>query len=643
MAVKAAQRLDAAVVRALKGSPLPGLTLILVDKQRPTPTLQHYGVAHLHLQQLEKTRPVGPETIFPIGASLMKNFMAVLAVQLQARGKLRLDDPITTYLPNLRLKQEKNAPPITLRHLLTHTSGIREYRHLKDIMTMAMDLVPLPQAFRRSNTGSAATTLADYYCGMSALPIQAVGLPGKQHIKSHHNYGLLALVCEQVVASSSSSNNGSNSAGQSDPDICSLLHQQIFSPLGMTRTDTLLPKSDTTKLTSSFTWSKKEGFTLVPPHMNFDACKGRPHAVGGSVYSTAQDMASYLRALIDPENSSNHTLSEQMLDELLRPVYQKDVFLPAQALSFAVEESFSPVDTEVAYVTCGQGMSFAGYQTALVFSRARGVGVGVLCNAGSDSYELSQVAAEAFQEVSRRAEEARGEGLGSGVVVGGGEGRGSCDGGSTGSSVERRLPSSPAPTLPQEQQQPPQLHPLNLRSLRCLEQPQHLLHSFGMHAPGFEAAVLWPLLIGVYQAPLSQLSARVLWTLGGEVQIYVQDSRLCMRALWGPLRTRLFTKEKGLVLSPARDGHPLHFSVEGAPRQVLCTPVGGRTDIVFTLEGGEGGREGGEMTVGLVTLRKTKWYWSMRVWMTGFLAYQSLQLVGRGKFVEIVTSLLVVG
>ena len=44
----------------------------------------------------------------------------------------------------------------------------------------------------------------------------------------------------------------------------------------------------------------------------------------------------------------------------------------------------------MAYITCGQGMGFGGYQTALCFSRQRGVGVAVLCNAGSDSYELSQ-------------------------------------------------------------------------------------------------------------------------------------------------------------------------------------------------------------------------------------------------------------
>ena len=42
----------------------------------------------------------------------------------------------------------------------------------------------------------------------------------------------------------------------------------------------------------------------------------------------------------------------------------------------------------------------------------------------------------------------------------------------------------------------------------------------------------------------------------------------------------------------------------------------------------------------MVTLRKTKWYCSMRVWMMSFLAYQSLQLVGGGKFIEILSSLL---
>lgn len=574
---------------------MPGLSLVLVDRRQPTPTFHHYGVAHLDLGALARTQPVALDTVFPIGASLAKNFVAVAVAQLHAQGKLRLDEPITTYLPHLRIEQSAKgaAPPITLRHLLSHTSGMREYRHRKDILNLVKE-VAVPKALRGGNNASAAVaapvSLADYYCGPAALPIQVVGTPGKQHIKSHHNYGLLALACEAVVKGE---------------DIHSLLHKQLFLPLGMTHTDLVLSEKNKKHLTSSFAWSKKEGFSPLPAGTSgFDASKGRPRAVGGTAYSNVQDMARYVRALIDPAGSSNGALSESMLDELLRPVYQKDAFLPAQALSFAVEESFPPLaDPEVGYVTCGQGMSFAGYQTAVVFSRQRGVGVGVLCNAGSDSYELSQVAAEAFAEVSRRAVDA------SSTV------------GST--ALPPRKEDEGVATEAQQQ-------------LKCLEQAQQLKKAFGMGAPGFEAAVLWPQVVGVYQLPLAMLSARVLWTLGGEVQIYVEDSRLRMRALWGPLRTRLFTKEKGLVLSPARDGHPLHYSVSGAARQVLSTPVSGSTDIAFDLETGE-------MSIGLVTLRKSPWYQSMRLWAMGLLAYQSLKLIGRGKFIEIMTSLFVLG
>lgn len=91
--------------------------------------------------------------------------------------------------------------------------------------------------------------------------------------------------------------------------------------------------------------------------------------------------------------------------------------------------------------------------------------------------------------------------------------------------------------------------------------------------------------------------------------MYIDDSRLRMRALWGPLRTKVgvraqsaatmrtrffgllfsripqpnpkhthtrariqlfYTKEKGQILMPARDGHPLHYSVAGNARQVCA-------------------------------------------------------------------------
>lgn len=573
------------------------------------------------------------ETIFPIGASLTKNFVALLVVQLHVKGKLSLDDPITTYLPNLRINQlEKGAPPITLRHLLSHTSGIREYRNRHDILRMMKEFAPWPKiGVKRPRSEAAA--LRDYYCGPAALPVQAVGIPGRQHIKSHHNYGLLALACEEVAAAC----DANSSRRSSRTGIRSLLRANVFQPLRMTSTDLQVPEGHSRDLTTSFRWAKKEGFLPIPAHGVFDPGQGRPSGVGGLSYSSAQDMGRYLQALVDPAQSANGALSETMLDELLRPSYQKDAFLPAQALSFAVEESFDPVDREVAYVTCGQGMSFAGYQTALIFSRHRGVGAGVLCNAGSDSYELSRVAAMAFQEVSRQASDAR---AGSVWCETRGDGAGKELPQEGSSRTEQR--KREFGVTDQQEDVPVVAQPISTREepapcqLRSSSHARPWRQAFGMRAPGFEAAVLWPQVVGVYQLPWKEFSARVMWTLGGEVQVYVEDSRLRMRALWGPLRTRLFNKEKGLVLLPAQDGHPLHFSVEGAGRQVLSTPVRGGTDIAFDVTTGG-------MTLGMVTLQRTRWYFSLRVWAMGFLAMESLRLIGRGKFVEIMTSLLLWG
>ena len=79
----------------------------------------------------------------------------------------------------------------------------------------------------------------------------------------------------------------------------------------------------------------------------------------------------------------------------------------------------------------------------------------------------------------------------------------------------------------------------------------------------------------MYQTPLSQLSARVLWTLGGEAQIYVEDSHLRMRALWGPLRTRLFTKGEGLVLVSGEGWASLAFFGGGGAEAGIVYACGG--------------------------------------------------------------------
>ncbi len=66
---------------------------------------------------------VGPKTAFLLG-SMSKSFTAVAVMQLVEAGKLDLDMPVRTYLPDFRVADEAASGQITLRHLLHHTSGI---------------------------------------------------------------------------------------------------------------------------------------------------------------------------------------------------------------------------------------------------------------------------------------------------------------------------------------------------------------------------------------------------------------------------------------------------------------------------------------------------------------------------------------
>lgn len=67
--------------------------------------------------------PATPDTLFQIG-SLTKMYTATLIMQLVDEGRVHLDDPVTTYLPGLRLLGDPDLSEITVRSLVTHTSGI---------------------------------------------------------------------------------------------------------------------------------------------------------------------------------------------------------------------------------------------------------------------------------------------------------------------------------------------------------------------------------------------------------------------------------------------------------------------------------------------------------------------------------------
>ncbi|MFO7678948.1 MAG: serine hydrolase domain-containing protein [Chloroflexota bacterium] len=172
----------------------PGLSIAIIHDQELV-WAQGFGYASV-AQQI----PAAPQTIYRI-ASITKLFTATAVLQLRDAGKLQLDNPIRRYLPWFDIQSRfPDAPPVTLRHLLTHTAGL-----------------PRESAFPYWTDNQFPSREALKV----RLPDQTAALPTETRWK-YSNLGL-SLAGEIVTAVS----------GQPYPDY---VHTHILQPLGMTDT-----------------------------------------------------------------------------------------------------------------------------------------------------------------------------------------------------------------------------------------------------------------------------------------------------------------------------------------------------------------------------------------------------------------------
>ncbi len=153
-----------------------------------------YGMA-----SLDRRARNTPETVFPIG-SISKQFTAMLVALLAEEGKLGLDDDIRKHLPEMPAYER----PITVRHLVHHTSGLRDYQALRFLAGFAPSDLELARVL--------------------ALVARQKGLqfpPGERFEYSNTNYVLLRVIAERA-------------AGKPIRDLAA---ERLFAPLGMTRSE----------------------------------------------------------------------------------------------------------------------------------------------------------------------------------------------------------------------------------------------------------------------------------------------------------------------------------------------------------------------------------------------------------------------
>ena len=110
---------DVVVAAAMKDQNIPAVS-IAIARAGSTLVAKGYGLANVELDV-----KASPSTVYRIG-SLTKQFTAAAVMRLVEAGKISLDDPIEKYLPDYPVGGRR----ITIRHLLTHTSGIKSYTGL---------------------------------------------------------------------------------------------------------------------------------------------------------------------------------------------------------------------------------------------------------------------------------------------------------------------------------------------------------------------------------------------------------------------------------------------------------------------------------------------------------------------------------
>ena len=244
---------------------IPGLSLAVV-RSGEVIKAGGYGLANVELNS-----PATTETIYQSG-SVGKQFTATLVMMLVEDGKIGLDDPISRFF--------QDAPAtwkgITVRHLLTHTSGI------SDKLYDQIDL-------RRDYTED------ELYHKITSLPLDFV--PGEKWNYSNPGYLMLGILIRKVT-------------GEFYGD---LLQKRIFNPLGMA-TARIISEAD-------IVMNRAAGYRLVKGELKNQEWVAPMTNISadGSLYLTVLDMAKWDAALY-----TEKLLKKASLDKMWTPVRLND-------------------------------------------------------------------------------------------------------------------------------------------------------------------------------------------------------------------------------------------------------------------------------------------------------------------------------
>lgn len=344
------------VRRGMARSKTPGVVVGLVRPGRP-PFAQGFG-----FRDREAGLPATPRTMFGI-ASVTKSFTALAILRLAEERRLRVSDPVTRHLPELRIPGADPHRPIRIHHFLTHSSGLPPLPSIyyTSMRSVRRDPPFDPKVARRVGIDLEHPPI-DTYEGLmrflSETKYSLLGPPGTQFSYSNEGFGLLGAVIERT----------------SGEKYETYLAEQLLRPAGMNSTifDTgiLFRQPEVTTLYSP-KWTGRR-HSLVPSEEWWeDSCL----RAAGSLRTNVLDLLAYLQIFVSGGRvGKERIVSQRSVAAMVRP------YVPIEpGLFYGYGLAVRPDYHGTLLVTHGGGLK--GVSSHIAAAPRRGVAGVVLSNA----------------------------------------------------------------------------------------------------------------------------------------------------------------------------------------------------------------------------------------------------------------------
>lgn len=296
------------------------------------------------LADIAQMKPATARTVFRY-ASISKPIAATALMQMVEKGKVNLDSPVQAYVPAF---PEKPEGIITVRHLLTHTSGIRHYKGNESLSNKRYKSVEEGLGIFKDD------------------PLQFA--PGAKYQYSSYGYNIIAAVVEQ----------------SSRESFRAYLSDHVFKPSGMTAADLEFLEEPNPERCVQYVFVEPGG-TFIPAKKVDLSYKW----AGGGICGTAEDLVKFCIAL-----ENGNLLKPTILSQMYQPMKLSDGTLGKYGLGWMLL-----MDTSHRKWTAHSGGATGG-TTYLLHNSGHKVSIAILCNAQSVKGlgELAMIAGEALLE-----------------------------------------------------------------------------------------------------------------------------------------------------------------------------------------------------------------------------------------------------